>query len=269
MAGGTGKTAFAELLAKEVGKPVAVLERGYKAKKRRREPFFVSSPDEGDEAYMLAQKIKQARVIICRKRRLGAALAETLPVDYILLDDGMQHRYLHRDIEIVIVHASDLFGKGAFLPKGTLRDSPKRLAKADYIVINGVRTQKSFKEAESQLRIFSNAPCVGVSYQVQHPEKWRGKKIAAFCGIGKPDEFYALLKSLGCELLLTKSYPDHSYFPGVAQFIKKASDLGAERIVCTEKDFAKINGIQGIVCLPVKLFVTFGLDCFKDLKNKL
>jgi tetraacyldisaccharide 4'-kinase len=263
--GGTGKTSFVELLARKVNLPVAILERGYKAKKRKKEPFFVSSPDEGDEAYMLAHKMQFAQVIIGKKRKESAKLAEILPVNYILMDDGMQHRYLHRDLEIVIVHARDLFGKGYFLPKGALRESPKRLAKADYIVINGAATEETFHNAKTQLQTYTDAPCIGISYKVPNSASWQGKKVAAFCGIGKPDEFYKLLKSIGCELVMTKSYPDHSYFNGIDAFIDVALEKGVEVIVCTEKDFVKMQNKKNVTFLPIETSVNFGEEHFLEM----
>ena len=105
--------------------------------------------DEGDEAFLLSQKLPFAKVIVGKKRVLSAQLAETLDVDYILLDDGMQHRYLHRDIEIVVLHK-----KGGFL-----RESLKSLARADYVVVNGVKTE----EEVAFLQKYTQAPIMGVS----------------------------------------------------------------------------------------------------------
>lgn len=267
--GGTGKTSFTELLAKKVGRPVAILERGYRAKKKKREPFLVSSPDEGDEAFLLAKKIDFAKVIVGRKRIDSAQMGEKLNVDYILLDDGMQHRYLHRDLEIVVVHYQDLFGGDAFLPRGLLRESPKRLKKADYIVINGVRTENEFLDATKQLQNYTKAPLIGVAYEVLNRAELQNKKVGAFCGIGKPSEFYALLHSIGCRIVENETLSDHAYFDGIDSFQRKAMRNGAETIVCTEKDYVKLDGRKGVIPLSVELVVHFGHPHFQNLINQI
>lgn len=263
VAGGTGKTSLTELIAQEIHRPVAILERGYRARKKRREPFLVSLPEEGDEAFLLAQKLPFAKVIIGKKRKESAKLADVLDVDYILLDDGMQHRYLHRDIEIVVLHYRDLFGGHAYLPRGLLRDSPKRLKKADYVVVNGVYTEQEFRA------IPITTPLIGVFYEILNKGELQNRKVGAFCGIGKPEEFYALLQSIGCEIVEKKSFPDHSYFEGLEAFVQIASQKGAETIVCTEKDYVKLKATRGITPLKVKLEVKFGKEHFAQLKETI
>ena len=263
--GGTGKTSFTALLAGKVGKPVAILERGYRARKKRKEPFLVSTPDEGDEAFMLSKKIEFAKVIVGKKRINSAKMAEKMAIDYILLDDGMQHRYLHRDIEIVVVHYQDLFGGGEFLPRGFLRESPKRLKKADYIVVNGVRNEAEFLEATDQLKYYSKAPLIGVAYEVLNKELLENRRVGAFCGIGKPKEFYALLHLVGCRIVESETLPDHAYFSGIDKFMNKAMRNGAETIVCTEKDYIKLDKKNGVIPLSVELVVHFGKPHFLNL----
>ncbi len=267
--GGTGKTPFTALFAESIGLPVAILERGYKAKLKRNVPFIVSSPDEGDEAYLLAQKLPFAKVIVGRKRVLSAKFAETLPVNYILLDDGMQHRYLHRDLEITILHYKDVISPPKFLPAGLLRESQKRLKYSHAVIINGVSAQAEFDIARNWVRRFSNAPIIGAAYEVIHPAQIQNKKVAAFCGIGKPVEFFSLLKSHGCDLLLTKAIPDHSHFLSLNSFVQEAKQKGAELILCTEKDYIKLKNSSEIIPIQVELKIRFGLEHFENLVNKI
>ncbi len=269
VAGGTGKTSFVALLAKAVGKPVAILERGYRAKRRQNKPVICNSVDQGDEAYLLARTLDFAKVIVAKKRKDSAKMAESMKVDYILLDDGMQHRYLHRDIEIVILHSSDLFGKNAFLPRGLLRDSPKRLKAANYIVINGVRSELEFLAAAKRIREYSNAKMIGTSYEIQNVKELENKKVAAFCGIGKPDEFYNLLHSIGCRIVLSETLADHAHFDNIDDFILKAHQCGAESIVCTEKDYVKLKNGRAIIPLRVALKVEYGAEAFEQLCQEI
>jgi tetraacyldisaccharide 4'-kinase len=267
--GGTGKTPFTELLVKSIGRPVAILERGYRAKKQKKEPFLITSPDEGDEAYLLSQKVEFAKVIVGKKRKNSAKFAEKLGVDYIVLDDGMQHRYLHRDIEIVLLHCKDLFGRGEFAPCGFLRDSPNRLKQANYVVVNGVKTEKDFSLAREQIEKYSPAKLMGGFYEVLNQEEFRGRKVAAFCGIGKPEEFFSLLKEIGAEIVLKQSLPDHECFEQLHDFKEKAYKNRVEVIVCTEKDYVKLADKRGIVPLLIEFRIFFGCNHFKKLVEEI
>ena len=262
--GGSGKTSFALLLAKSVNLPLAILERGYKAKVRRKEPFVVGSADEGDEAYLLATKNPLATVIISKKRKFGAQMAEKLPVHYIMLDDGMQYRYLHRDIEVVILHYKDIINAPWFQ-----RESPKRLKEAHTIVINGVGTPSQFQSARQYVERFSKAPVIGVAYEAINRDELENKKVAAFCGIGKPNEFYSLLESMGCTIVLRQTLADHAHFERVDHFVERAKKIGAETVVCTEKDYVKIKNTNGITPLIVELKVKFGGEVFEQLCQEI
>jgi len=267
--GGTGKTPFTELFAQSIGKPVAILERGYKAKIKRKKPFIVSSADEGDEAFLLSKKIPFANVIVGRKRIVSAMFAEALPVDYILLDDGMQHRYLHRDLEIVVLHFKDIISPPKFLPSGLLRESPKRLKHAHAIIINGVCKQSEFEIATNYTRKFSDSPIIGVYYEIINPSQIQNKKIAVFCGIGKPEGFFFLLKSHGCELLLTKALPDHSPFQALDSFIQEAKLKKVELVCCTEKDYVKLKNSSEIIPVQVQLKIQFGNKHYENLVHNI
>ncbi len=252
-AGGTGKTSLTELIARKVGRPVAILERGYKSAVTLDEPFIVTSPLEGDEAFMLASKLPFAKVIVGKKRVESAKFAETLDVDYILMDDGMQHRYLHRDIEIVVLHREG----------GFLRESLTSLIRADYVVINGVRKE----EEVAFLQKYTDAPLIGVAYEVLNGEEFCNRKVSAFCGIGKPEPFYALLEEMGCHIVTKKTLSDHAKFEGVEEFIEEALEKGAEKIVCTEKDFIKLSA--GVSPLKVALKVQFGEKHLEKMLERL
>ena len=267
--GGTGKTSFVYLLAKEVFAPVAILERGYRAKKVRRSPFLVTLPEEGDEAFLLAKKLPFAKVIVGKNRKKSARLAEKLSVGYILLDDGMQYRSLYRDIEIVLLHYEDLKKKGYFLPRGWLREDPKRLEKADYVVIQGDAEETLGLQMQSKIK----APMMGVSYKMLNGEVLRDQTVGAFCGIGRPGQFYTFLNSLGCHIVEKKELPDHAALDEAESFFSSCLEKGAKRIVCTEKDFVKLQQPlkekYPLVPLLVELSVVWGKAHFDELVERV
>jgi tetraacyldisaccharide 4'-kinase len=261
--GGTGKTSFVSLLAREIGDGVAILSRGYRATEKHR--GVVQNSKQGDEAYMLASNLPKARVIVGKNRRKGALLAQKMGARYLILDDGMQHRKLHRDIEVVMIHIKDLMEKKAYLPMGRLRDTPRRLQKADYIVVHGVESEAMFQEAEIKLKSLTKAPVIGTFYEIVDAEKFRGRTIGAFCALGRPLEFYGMLHKLGCRIVKSHTLSDHRPLSNPARFIRECRESGAECIVCTEKDFVKLDETKEILPLKVRMQVNFGREHYDSL----
>ena len=127
--GGTGKTPIVILLTEWLsakGKKVAILSRGYK--RMSKEPrllvsdgsrILVGPVEAGDEPFLMAQRCPQAIVAVGADRvALGQWVLEQHPVDCIVLDDGFQHRSLHRDVDLVLLDATDAAGLDALLPAG-------------------------------------------------------------------------------------------------------------------------------------------------------
>ena len=261
VAGGSGKTPFVEYLAKALApKKVAILSRGYRRKSRKTVVVKEwTSPEEcGDEPYLLAQKVPEATVIVDADRAFAGLLAQILDADLVLLDDGMQHRKLNRDIEIAVMHADDLFGKAHFLPRGLLRDSPKRLKNAHHIILGGVRDEEHFSKLEKLIRHYSNAPITAMELFVENSTKLASKKVVAFSAIANPKRFHNTLKSLGCDIILSEEKPDHTAF--TEEEIQRLANLakGAECLVCTEKDAVKLpkNLHLHLPVIPVRISLT-------------
>lgn len=258
VAGGTGKTSLVYRIASDLKVPVGILSRGYGAKVKVQSQQ-VRMPEEGDEAYLLSKKLPTAQVIVGKDRIKSAKTLQD--VRCILLDDGMQHRYIQRDIEIVILHAHDPFGGGAYLPKGRLRDSPKRLKSADWIFVNG--------GVCDHIKKYSDAPVIGIQYKIENQSEIEGRRIAAFCGIGTPSTFYQMLEEIGCRILLKRTLPDHSPFHDISPFLTQAKKLGVDLVVTTEKDYVKLKDTTNIRPLIVTLDIVYGEEHYKRLLEEI
>ncbi|NGX37899.1 MAG: Tetraacyldisaccharide 4'-kinase [Chlamydiae bacterium] len=278
VAGGTGKTPVVEYLAKALSPlNVAILTRGYRRKGTQTTLVQATTPVEecGDEPYLLAQKLPGATILVDSNRSVAGFLAQSLGADIILLDDGMQHRKLHRDIEIGVLHADDLFGKGYYLPRGLLRDQPKRLAKADILLLNGVKDEDHFHTLETLIRPYSSAPLTALELLVSNSTQVASKKVAAFCAIAAPTRFYNTLKSLGCDIVHTAQKPDHIAFSEeeLELLANRAVDAGAECLVCTEKDAVKLprdfKHQLPLIPLEIALQPTFGKEHLETLIKKV
>jgi tetraacyldisaccharide 4'-kinase len=145
--GGTGKTPIVEMIARwcrKEGLRVTILSRGYGA-----------SDGPNDEALLLEENLPDVPHLQGAKRAELAQIAvEELESEVLLLDDGMQHRQLARDIEIVLIDATDPFGGGWLLPGGLLREPVGSLRRANLIVITRINavTQEVAREIQSRLK---------------------------------------------------------------------------------------------------------------------
>src|SRR5205823_12595962 len=126
-AGGTGKTPCVEYVARVYRQwevRVAVLSRGYG-----------SHGGLNDEALVLEENLPDVPHLQGADRAaLAAAAVEELESEVLVLDDGFQHRRLARDLDLVLLDATNPWGHGYLLPRGLLRESPKGL-KRDGVVM--------------------------------------------------------------------------------------------------------------------------------------
>lgn len=278
VAGGTGKTPFVHYLAKQLSeeKNVSILSRGYRRKTKHHllVQQHTTAEQAGDEPYLLAKKLPNVNVIVGKDRSLSGQLAKSLGSEVLILDDGMQHRKVERDIEIGVMHADDLFGKGFYLPMGYLRDSPKRLANADLIIVNGVKDEEHFEAITPLIRNLSDAPITAMQLKVENSHELASKKVASFCAIANPTRFYNTLKTLGCDIIEKQEKLDHLPFTveELEQLANRVKNQGAEILVCTEKDLVKLpEKIQlALPLIPVRIALTptFGKEHLKTFIEK-
>jgi tetraacyldisaccharide 4'-kinase len=265
--GGTGKTPIVIevtqwLLA--AGKRVAVLSRGYR--RTSREPFLLVSdgahilttPEQaGDEPSLIAQRCRQAVVAVGADRyRSGLRVLERTPVDCIVLDDGFQHLGLHRDVDLLLVDATDANGLTQVLPAGRLREPLIGAKRATAVIVTRAETAHQVDEVVTRLRsavasmpmtahvAFRAVDLVPLSGQADRSWQWcRGKRTLLVTGIGHPASFRATAEQMGVMVLDEAVYPDHYWYGlrDVALLEARADDLKAELVLTTEKDAGKIR----------------------------
>lgn len=249
--GGTGKTPLVQKLTRALqteGK-IAILTRGFRSQAEKcNEPICidknhpVSAELCGDEPLFLSQTTG-ASVWVGRNRVLSAKRAKTDGAACLILDDGFQHRKLDRDIEIVAIDAHDPFGQHRFLPHGLLRDLPERLQEADLIVANHTRDVDHYRQVKKELLAYTQAPVVAMQHLLVESLPLQGRRVGAFCGIGKPHYFFEALNRTGAEIVAHCALLDHQSFPigQLEAFADTCAEQGATDIVCTEKDWVKLE----------------------------
>lgn len=264
--GGTGKTPAVEALAQgwqDQGKQVVVLSRGYQGENEK--PLLVSAgakslvgPDRaGDEAYMLAEKLSDIPVVICKSRVAAAryARAEFGP-DLFVLDDSFQHRQIKRDFDLVLIDGTNPFGYGHLIPRGTLRESKVGLRRADGIVITRADEigQKQLDHICNEVGRYSQPDFI---YYSKHKPVYlqdtagarlelselENSRIIAFSAIGNPDSFVLTLKKLGAQLVRHFKFPDHHRYErqDMRKIIDQKSQTDIDYIVTTSKDLVKLD----------------------------
>ncbi|MDT8271960.1 MAG: tetraacyldisaccharide 4'-kinase [Desulfomonilia bacterium] len=235
--GGTGKTPFVMALSgrlKERGHRCVILTRGYRG--RLTGPLLVtgshSSRDVGDEALLMAQTTR-VPVIKSPDRVKGAWFAYSeLGADLVILDDGFQHRRIHRDLDIVLV-SRNLDGE-ALLPAGHLREPLSSLSRAHVIISTKENSSYALK-ASIEMSCF-----VDVSGNTHDLSRVLGKKVFAFCGIARPEGFLSGLRSLGAQVT-SRVFADHyTYTAGDMRMIVREAQ-GSDLIITTEKDLVRIE----------------------------
>ncbi|KKL78082.1 hypothetical protein LCGC14_2028390, partial [marine sediment metagenome] len=256
VAGGTGKTPFTIFLAKKIidKYKLAIISRGYKSIAENssivinKESKFLAS-EVGDETLLLKNHIKNASFFIGKDKLNSAKKASKMNFDIALIDDGFQYRKLKKDIEIVIINAIDPFGKNNFLPKGYLRENPKNLKRADFIVINNANSK--INSLENEIKKYSNSP---IMYSSLYPNKFlnlskkeikidKNEKIAVFSAIANPNIFFKTIKDMGFQIVNSLYLLDHEKISKkkLDAFIKQSILKEAKFIVTTEKDAVKLN----------------------------
>jgi tetraacyldisaccharide 4'-kinase len=253
--GGTGKTPLVIWLYNllhEKNYGCAILTRGYKTKKGK---LF-------DEPAILNESCPKAKIIINPDRIAGAAKAvNDFDAKVLIMDDGFQHRRLHRDLEIVAIDATCPFGYGKILPAGLLREPVVSLKRSDAVVITRCDQVDEAELAELEDKLLRINPDMIVAKSIhesictksqEHKEisldELKSKKIFAFCGIGNPDAFFSTITKLDANLIDSKVYNDHHQYTDdcLADIYEQAQHLNADLILTTQKDWTKIASLASI-----------------------
>ena len=250
--GGVGKTPVVSEIAKYLisqGRKVAIVSRGYGGHLSNRAINMISdgamiyfdAVDAGDEPYWLAENTPGCYVFTCRNRYMASKHAvDKFGVEVIILDDGFQHRKLHRDLDIVLMDSVKGFGNECLLPAGPLREGPEALERIDKFVV--VSKNTNHEVAQKVARIMQKRLNLSTSICYTEPDYvydintgqrlMEGLAVTAMCAIGQPQQFYDFLKDY--QVVNTVTFDDHHQY--------SAGDIVdiSGSIITTEKDAVKL-----------------------------
>ncbi len=252
--GGTGKTPMVMWLAERLlaeGKRVGILTRGYRGRGQPQQGGRLS-----DEVALVRARLgSKAQFGIGADRYAKGLMLARHGLSWFLLDDGFQHLQLARDVDVVLIDATDPFGGGYLLPAGRLREPRSALARADLVVI----TRSEHAPAiEAVVRRHTPAPifyaqtaleaifALGQAAAAPEPADAPEKKLYAFCGIGNAAAFFEDLRPWGMQIVGRAPYRDHHRYSrrDAEELERRAQAAGAEALICTEKDVYNLDAGQ-------------------------
>ena len=274
VAGGAGKTPVAMEIVRrllERGRKPAVLSRGYGRRGRGDlEVAATTPPDEaGDEPALFKERLPRALVLVGPRRASLAARAAAQGAEVIVLDDGLQHLALARDLDVVVMDASNPLGNGKRLPRGPLRERPssafRRAGKRGLLWLTRCDLPRDLR-TDSLVAAAREAGLGGPvesAYATSAPI--RGEAAFLFAGIARPVSFEALVRRAGASIVGSRWFPDHHRYSGgdLRALRHAAAAQGATRLLTTEKDLVRIplgdrEGRPPIEAVPIDLRILAG-----------
>ena len=263
--GGAGKTPAVLALAERLlaaGRRPAVLSRGYGSEGAGPrvvsdgQSLLLPASQGGDEPVLLAHRLPRVPVVCGPDRAALARIAvDDLGADVLVLDDGFQHRHLRRDLDIVVLDASNPFGNGHCLPRGPNREPPGALSRAGLLWLTHAdgAPEGRLAELRAAARRFTgrdpvesrHAPreLLGATLERSYGlDSLSGARVALLTGVARPENVRRTVESLGASVIVCRHYPDHHPFTEseLAEVLGAAARAGASPLVTTEKDAVRL-----------------------------
>ena len=275
--GGTGKTPVVQMIARllmDLGKRPAIVMRGYKRSSRGLlvvhdgSTICATARESGDEAQLHARTLNVPVVVAESKVDAAVHAAGFLPCDVIIVDDGFQHRSLHRDVDVVLVDR-DTLDHQDLLPLGRLREPLASLRRAGAVLLTGGDV------TDDEVRPYVHTEAVVARVQVlAHRPELSGRTVVAFCGIAKPERFERSVRACGADVVETLTFKDHHSYTktDIEHVIRLATHHQADAVT-TEKDRVKLDHAMelfsaagvALEVLPIEARLLDGAGPFEEL----
>jgi tetraacyldisaccharide 4'-kinase len=222
----------------------------------------------------MARRLPGIPVLAGAKRTVtGRYARENFGADVLVLDDGFQHRWIRRDLDIVLLDSRKPMGNGFLLPRGPLREPPESLERAGVVVftrsedlpgpmdtgLSGLLSGRLI--LRTRIRPTALIGIGGAEFPLSF---LAGKRVFAFAGIARPESFRQTLEDLGASVAGFRALPDHHRYGAedVRQIERSLDETGAEILLTTEKDGVKLSAIapcsKQLFCLAIETEILAG-----------
>ena len=264
--GGSGKTPTTEFLAlylQSIGKNVGIISRGYgrSSKDVKLVTDGINKPDSweeyGDEAYLLAQNLNSIPIAVGEsKYRAGLRIISEFDLDVIIVDDGFQHRSLHRDLDIVLINGKDTQKTHKLLPIGNLREKISGLKRANLIIYTKTNIHNNLNYLNRLLKnvnvdkinstLETKSILIGQDKQEVDQSEILLNNIYLLSAVGDNSGFKKTVEQIGLNIVGHSQFVDHFKYKisDLRKAQKDAKKVGANYIITTEKDLVKIPDVS-------------------------
>ncbi|MGH8247283.1 MAG: tetraacyldisaccharide 4'-kinase [Gammaproteobacteria bacterium] len=266
--GGSGKTPVVIYLARmlrEQGAIPALLSRGYGRLSRKTTHIVAPDPVSstpvsavGDEPALVRRYVPNIWLGISANRyEAGRQILQSCPSVVFIMDDGFQHRRLHRDLDVVVIDQTQPLESDRVFPRGGLREPLNGLRRADLVLINGARcssdadpVQETVRRIHPGAKIFHCIQRIRSTIPWEHWRESRNsagelpKHASAFlvAAVGNPRRFQSDIRALGIQVAGTRFFRDHQELTerDWRECGMEARQSGAGVLITTEKDAIKL-----------------------------
>ena len=240
--GGTGKTplviALAESLRERGFRPV-ILSRGYG---RTTRGVLVADSDWeqcGDEPMLLKGRLSDVPVVVGADRYEAGVVAEQRQLGNIfILDDGFQHRQLHRDFNILTIDPVEWAGGETLLPAGRWREPKTAVARADAACVQEIAGTPMPQLPVPTFAVRTELDGIYENGTRLEPDTLKDLAVVAVAGIAKPERFFASLGMLSIHPTECIRFADHHRYT-----MSEIERLPGDILITTEKDAVRLRGI--------------------------
>lgn len=269
--GGAGKTPVTILLAQRLqalGERVAILSRGYGRQSRAPVVITPGAPrpsvaEAGDEPLILADRCPAATVWIGADRVASAREATRAGATVLVLDDGLQHRRLARDVDVVVVDGAAQFGNGHLMPRGPLREPPRALSRASIICwrLLGEEAKPTLELSLPAFVVrFRAAGWRAPDGRTLAPDALDGARVQLLTAVARPARVVQTVQRLGATVGRVHAFPDHHPF-SPAELADVSRGLAKdELLVTTEKDRVRLPPGMAVWTLRMDATIEAGAE---------
>jgi len=232
---------------------------------------YGARPGEMSDEHLVHCRRQPDVPVVADPDRVGALrsfLRQYSEIDCVVLDDGFQHRRLARNLDLVLIDATQDTMHDRLLPRGRLREPLSSLRRADAVIVT--RAEALDDELATAVRQWHGKPPIAWSrhawtgLELYHrpnrpqdtPVSWLdGKRVVTLLGVGNPESVRRQVEAAGAVIAADVPARDHERYDAARLAAVKSVCNGVDAVVMTSKDWVKVRRLATVESLPVPIVV--------------